>query len=624
MNKPVLAFFCFLALTVFSTDRAWCVEKRKALLIGVGEYANAPWSENPLQASYGLDLMANALQGAGFSTSDLTVLRDANATFRDIEREVHGFVEALEPGTQVMLYLYGHGVHVADDDGDEEDGQDEAFVPYDGQLDSREKHRNLIRDDLLGQWVEAMRRKVGTEGFVLVLMDACHSGSGLRGREVQGSDHSRNGLLVQENDSKAAPMAVLYSSLPHQPSIEIRVGNGRRCALMTWSFIRAMQESGPGSTWRAVFERTAANMSSKTQKQTAAWEGQTDRLVFGSKLEPPPPYFRIIGFVDSQTVLIDGGRLHGLATGSTVYFYPADTRDTQRVAPWALGRITEYCGIVESMVELSKPLPDPARTAPWVFPGAGASAVYPVSMHFSGIDPELRSIIAPAMEGIPGLAWKGPEEARLILLQDKDLLRLSDRERGALMEWPVKKYREEMLVRSLRERIFRWQVARFLVSWENSDESMQVSLLASTGKTDLVEVEGLADWTLSKEKDVLHVRVRNQGPKPVYYTLLDIDPDDELRVLIPGRGRLPEEFRVLPGSESRTHRIRFDKTGRQVLKLMASVTPVKMESSLGMRGLSNDFPKDLKAPTEMQLRLRELPLWNSAFFHTATLEFSIE
>lgn len=622
MNRHALTFFCCLALTVFSTERAWCTDKRKALLIGIGEYRNAPWAENPLQASYGLDLMTNTLLGAGFSTSDLRVLRDGDATFRDIERVVHGFVETLEPGMQVMLYLYGHGVHVADDNGDEEDGQDEAFVPFDGQWDSRDRH--LIRDDLLGQWVEAMRRKVGAEGFVLVLLDACHSGSGLRGREVEANDVSRSGLLVQEHDPEAAPMAVLYSSLPHQPSIEIRVGNGRKCALMTWSFIRAMQESGPKSTWRAVFELTASNMSSKTRKQIAVWEGETDRLVFGPKLKSPPPYFRIIGFIDSQTVIIDGGRLHGLAVGSTMHFYPPDTRDTLRVAPRAIGRISSYCGIVESMVELPKPFPDPAQSALWVFPGAGSLAAYPVPMYFSGGDLEFRSIVVPSTEGISGLSWKDSIEAHLFLEQEKDVLRLYDRVRGTLMQWSVRKYREEDLIRSLRERIFRWQIARFLTSWENGDASMQVSLLASKGKDDMVEVNGFADWTLGKEKDFLYVKVRNMGPKPVYYTLLDIDPEDEVRVLIPDSGRMPEEFRVLPGAESRTHRIRFDKSGRQVLKLMASVTPVRMESSIRLRGISGDLPKDLKAPTDLLLRLRELPLWNSSFFHSATLEFTIE
>jgi len=140
----------------------------------------------------------------------------------------------------------------------------------------------------------------------------------------------------------------------------------------------------------------------------------------------------------------------------------------------------------------------------------------------------------------------------------------------------------------------------------------------------MVEVNGFADWTLGKEKDFLYVKVRNMGPKPVYYTLLDIDPEDEVRVLIPDSGRMPEEFRVLPGAESRTHRIRFDKSGRQVLKLMASVTPVKLEPSIRMRGISDDLPKDLKASTDLLLRLRELPLWNSYFFHSATLEFTIE
>lgn len=622
MKHAFRPFLLALVLTAFFADTAWCLEKRKALLIGIGEYAYAPWAERPLHASYGLDLMVNTLKESGFAASDLHVLRDGSATFKDIEREVNGFAEELERGAQVVLYLYGHGIHIADDDGDEEDGQDEAFVPYDGRWESPDRHRNLIRDDLLGQWVEAIQRKIGAEGFVLVLLDACHSGSSLRGRVGDRIDRSRTVLNATPLDADAAPLAVLYSSLPHQPSIEIRVDQGKRCALMTWSFVQAMRGSAPTSTWRAVFERTAANMSSRTRKQTPAWEGETDRVVFGSKLKSPPPYYRIIGLVDSQTVLIDGGRLHGLATGSALHFYPADTRDTQMVMPIATGRISGYCGIVESMVQLSQPIPE--QNTLWVFPDAGASAAYPVPVHYSGRPFEFQNSVAASMEDIAGVEWVDSLKARLYVTKEKGVLRLTDRDRGTLMEWSDKQYREEEQMRLLRGRILRWQIARFLASWENSDETMQVSLLANKGDAEMVDVSSLADRTLSKDADILQVQVRNSGARPIYYTLLDIGPDDEVSVLIPSSGRMPEEFRVLPGAESRTHRIRFDKQGPQVLKLMASAVPVRLESSIRTRGLPQDSPHDAAFPEGMRLQLRELPLGNSGSFHTATLELRIE
>lgn len=611
-----------LAFLVISMDPAWGMGRKKALLVGVGEYAFPPYSERPLHASFGLDLMAATLAEAGFGMDDMRFLRDRHASFRDIEQAVQRFVEELDGGSQAVLYLYGHGVLVADDNGDEEDGYDEAFVPYDGQWRSRDRHSGLIRDDMLGDWVEAMRRKVGPEGFVLVLLDACHSGSSLRGKAGGRNDVSRQGLHTSPPNSDAAPMAVLYSSLPHQPSIEIRVDHGRRCALMTWSFTRAMQESGPGSTWRAVFERTASHMTSRTRKQIPVWEGETDHVVFGRKLKRPPPYFRILGVIDSQTVLVDGGRLHGLAMGSELHFFPSDTRDTQRVAPIATGRVSGYCGIVESMVQLSQPIPE--QNTLWVFPAAGASAAYPVPVHYSGRPFGFHNSIAASMEDISGVEWLDSLKARLYITKGKGLLRLTDRDRGTLMEWSDKQYREEEQMRLLRGRILRWQIARFLASWENSDETMQVSLLANKGDAAVVEMDDFKDRALAMEADILQVRVRNSGAKPIYYSLVDIDPDDEVSVLIPSQGRMPEEFRVLPGAESRTHRIRFDKRGLQVLKLMASTVPVKLEASIGTRGLPQDRPLDAAFPEGTRLRLQDLPLGNSGSFHTATLELIIE
>jgi hypothetical protein len=77
-------------------------------------------------------------------------------------------VTTAKDGDVVYLHYSGHGVKLADDDGDEADGFDECLVPLDFQT------KGIIRDDdLLKILVKPMAEGV----FVTSIMDCCHSGS---------------------------------------------------------------------------------------------------------------------------------------------------------------------------------------------------------------------------------------------------------------------------------------------------------------------------------------------------------------------------------------------------------------------------------------------------------------
>lgn len=66
----------------------------------------------------------------------------------------------------LLVYYTGHGASVKDDDGDEDDGMDEAFVFDD---------KGFVRDDALLECVQ--QRKTNDDLRVVLLSDCCHSGS---------------------------------------------------------------------------------------------------------------------------------------------------------------------------------------------------------------------------------------------------------------------------------------------------------------------------------------------------------------------------------------------------------------------------------------------------------------
>ena len=97
-------------------------------------------------------------------------------------------------GDIIYLHFSCHGQPVEDIDGDEEDGWDEALVPYDAlkvYVQGKYTGENHITDDELNGYLNSIRQKVGTKGFVYVVIDACHAGSSYRGDEEEDSIISR-------------------------------------------------------------------------------------------------------------------------------------------------------------------------------------------------------------------------------------------------------------------------------------------------------------------------------------------------------------------------------------------------------------------------------------------------
>ena len=63
---------------------------------------------------------------------------------------------------------------------DEEDSWDEAVVAYDAQITYQSgvyEGENHILDDELCKYFTEIRRKIGEDGLLCVLIDACHSGN---------------------------------------------------------------------------------------------------------------------------------------------------------------------------------------------------------------------------------------------------------------------------------------------------------------------------------------------------------------------------------------------------------------------------------------------------------------
>ena len=170
----LLFLFC---LTAAATSRA--------LLIGIGDYpTERGWHK--INGDKDLPMVTDMLLRNGFQKQHIVSLVNDQATKANILRSFHLLAQNAEKGDVVYIHFSGHGQRITDLNGDEQgtsNGWDEAWIPYDAYKDYRENiywGQNHLIDDELHSYLTRLRRKVGKEGRIIVVADACHSSGGTR------------------------------------------------------------------------------------------------------------------------------------------------------------------------------------------------------------------------------------------------------------------------------------------------------------------------------------------------------------------------------------------------------------------------------------------------------------
>ena len=144
---------------------------RRALLVGINRYPDPAHALNGCVNDV-RQVRALLEQHYGFDTPQAaTVLLDAQATTRGIRSGLRWLASGARPGDVLVFHYSGHGSQVPDRDGDETtDGLDEIICPYDLDWDDP-----IADDDLY-----AVVRDLPPGTALTVVLDCCHSGTGLR------------------------------------------------------------------------------------------------------------------------------------------------------------------------------------------------------------------------------------------------------------------------------------------------------------------------------------------------------------------------------------------------------------------------------------------------------------
>jgi hypothetical protein len=149
--------------------------RSKALLIGVADVPN--------NALPGIDLdidnMKKVAEIMGIKPGDIKVLFNQQATYVNVKQALTVWVrDGVEPQDHVLIYFSGHGTRVPDPSPGNVGGVDDALVLHDVErvrIDGRASLKNVLIGHEFGTALGAI-----PSHNVLVLVDACHSGSATR------------------------------------------------------------------------------------------------------------------------------------------------------------------------------------------------------------------------------------------------------------------------------------------------------------------------------------------------------------------------------------------------------------------------------------------------------------
>lgn len=154
-------------------------QTRRALVIGLGEQEDKSWAK--INGDKDVPYVKEMLMKSGYT--DIVTLVNREATKAGIVSAFTTLAAQCKSGDKIYIHFSGHGQLVTDVDGDEkDDAWDEAWIPYDaylkyGEKDKGEKH---LIDDEINKFLTEIKHKIGNDGKILVVVDACHSGDSTR------------------------------------------------------------------------------------------------------------------------------------------------------------------------------------------------------------------------------------------------------------------------------------------------------------------------------------------------------------------------------------------------------------------------------------------------------------
>ncbi len=638
MKKATLLFAfltCFFLATMAQTKRA--------LVFAIANYPpSSGWDE--LSCLNDIPLIKNTLLKQQFQPENIDIITDAAATRNGIENALNRLIEKSKPGDVVVIYFSSHGEQIEDDNQDEVDGLDECIVPFDAifstdKTEFKKYAHGYFRDDYLGEMLIRLRNKLTRKGDVLVGIDACHSGSGVRGAlKVRGnkapmvsSSFVQNMARITDTsgvfsdksatrlNADAATYVVISAAQSKELSTECYDDESNVVGSLSYAFSKSMNSLEGKITYRNLFARIEDMMRGKVPNQSPVLEGDgIDRELFGGRYESQKPYFTINAKSSTaQSVFLNAGAVAGITAGSVVGFYPVGTTDPLNSNPIQKGTVitsNNFTAAVKPEQEDSALLKNPS----WVFL---LETVYGKNKIKLGLD--------SLKNGNDQMIRNGFSGFQLVEFNpDCDLyLAPSATGNGYALCYPNSgaEFTDGLDIQDpagIKEVLKRFDRFRYLRNLKFTEEGLSAKVdlvfLDQQGNIDAAKMKPRTRFGRLelKEDDVVFLKVTNTGTKKFYINIVDIQPDGKINPILPNKQVTDINNAPAPITwqdceiESKAERLFKNYSiriapphGEETFKIFLSSNPLDLEDLLttnrlagaaegtGVRGVMNNMAK---------------------------------
>lgn len=622
--------FLIMALAAFANLQA----EKYALIVAIGDYPE-PGRNGWGKISSGNDvpLIKGALLEQGFQESNITLLKDAAATKTGISNAFDQLIKKVHAGDIVVVHFSSHGEQIEDDNNDEVDHLDECIVPY-GAVYSPDANRfkeyapGYFRDDEFGTKVTQLRNQLTSTGDLLVLLDACHSGTGTRGVTDLKARGAQPPMVSKQFDEAAVPVldtagvfkehtevnlaknaatyVVISGAQAKEFNYECYDDNGNGVGSLSYAFSKSIAQLKDKTSYRGLFASIEDIMREKAPRQKPVLEGDgVDRELFGGNFVAQKPYYTVKNWNDVDELVINAGTISGLTKGSIVQLFPAGTIDPSGKTPINKGTVIKSDNFT-STVKLDSPDKD-MKSRPWVFLGQLGYGDK-LKLDVRNINGSLKKV----QESMKDFQLVEFDKACDIYLDTS----------GSIKRWALKYPTTGAIftdnlsidgandienIKSLLKRFSRYTYLQGL-NFEESDLS---------AKVDLVFLK--QDGTLDKDKtsnrthngrlelvdgDVVYLQITNNGNKACYVNIVDIQPDGKINPILPNKaqGVRPEDCKLQRGDSIvyRSYKITIGAPyGEEVFKVFLAKDQIDLEdilttgndSASRARGVLNNMAK---------------------------------
>lgn len=608
-NQNFLMKFIIFLFSLITTTSSLS-QNKLALIVAVGEYP-VKSKIKPIASVSDVKYIKTALNRNGFEQNNIDTLINSKATKAAILNALTRLSEKAKKDDIVVVHLSCHGQQIRDQKTielgkDEDDGYDEAFLPYDAMPKYNPtgyKGENHLRDDDLYPLLLNIRKKLGSNGSLLVLLDACHSGTGTRdegfavtrGEPIPFLDpenpldsvinlseaETKQGFFEAEADS-LSNMVVISASSPHQVNKQVVINN-EELGSLSYSFYKALTEIAAGNTYELLFEKIRATIQAFVPEQIPMMEGYGQQLVFSGKYKSKEDNVYIkVGHKESAEVTdslftIEKGLLDNIVKQAKCKIYKAGSNEVYAngvikrvdnfrsygVAEKKLNRTELYevkideenYGNLEAAVKLNLTEPDVAAKAlgrqvtqlikPYSFLKISDKADFQLEVKKAG---EVKQ--ATLTDRNNKTIWSAT-------VPSKDSL--SDQQKKQF----ISDIKKQLRIKYLRTMPDGGDLAQYV-----SAEIVPAKEYNKSSGIELAIGDGYA----------LHIR--NSGSQNLYYTVLDIYPDDNVEVLYPYKGKEPADY-VVAKQNVVVRKLAVSKgtpAGVEFLKIIVSKEPMDLRS----------------------------------------------